>query len=328
MPSSDKIHIISQPGKQRELLHASLKARVINPGLHYGSDEQARKWLSLHKKYSPVATTADTLKIYKKAFAHAASYITGPYVQVISLGCGGGNKDAILVQQLQVRKKTAHYVPCDISNALVQEAAMRASRLAQPPRCTPVVCNLDDTADLAVWLKSGRRKFPTDTQRIVLFLGILPNMETDRVYRCLQYLLQPEDLLVVSANLAPGPDHDKSMRKILSQYDNPETHDWLLVLLDELGISREAGKLHFEIPGSTHHGEPLQIRVIFRFNRSVRIMVDHVIYHFQKNESLRLFFSNRHTMALMRKFQTRLGAVPLEEWKNSAGDEGILSAIV
>ncbi len=328
MSSSDKIHIISQPGKQRELLHASLKARVINPGLHYGSDEQARKWLSLHKKYSPVVTTADTLKIYKKAFAHAASYLTGSYAQVISLGCGGGNKDAILVQQLQVRKKTVHYVPCDISNALVQEAAMRTSRLAQPPRCTPVVCNLDDTADLAVWLKSSYRKFSSDTQRIFLFLGILPNMETDRAHRCLRHLLQPEDFLVVSVNLAPGPDHDKSMRKILLQYDNPETRDWLLVLLDELDIPREAGKLHFEIPGSPNQGEPLQIRVIFRFNQSVRIMLDDTIYHFRKNENLGLFFSNRHTMALMRKFQTRLGAVPLEEWKNSAGDEGILSSIV
>ena len=60
-------------------------------------------------------------------------------------------------------------------------------------------------------------------------------------------LIRPKDFLLFSANLAPGKNYAAGMKKILPQYDNAQTRDWLMTFLLDLGIEKCDGELRFEI---------------------------------------------------------------------------------
>ena len=49
--------------------------------------------------------------------------------------------------------------------------------------------------------------------------------------------MRPDDLLLLSANLSPGPYGSAAAQRILPQYDNPLAHAWFTGLLDSLGFA-------------------------------------------------------------------------------------------
>ncbi len=319
MPQPTLIHSSSR----NERLIASLQSRSIHPSLHYETAEQARKWLEIHRKHSP-AIRPDTIQIYRDATSHVASLCATSSVQVISLGCGGGNKDMLLLQSLIGRECRPHYFPCDISGGLVQEASVGARALSSNLPCTPVVCDLEHSARLASFLLP--LKSP-ETTRIFLFFGILPNMEPSMAAACLRALLHPGDHLLVSANLAPGTDANAGTRRVLPQYDNPETRDWLLTLIHDLGLSPDAGILHFRIEPSPDQASLRQIVAVYEFKNDSRIRIDQQTFAFKQGDTLRLFFSNRYTPALAQEFAGRLKVPNVRNWINVDGDEAVLAGI-
>ena len=130
------------PGNvRRELLH-SLRARRINHKFHYDSHKQAQKWLALHEACSPSRTDPGCAAIYDRAFAAAAERARAAKVEVIGLGCGGGQKDARLLRLLAGQGKEVSYTPCDVSLALVLTARQAAREAAGDLPCEPLVCDL------------------------------------------------------------------------------------------------------------------------------------------------------------------------------------------
>ncbi len=361
-----QIHPSASPVRQRALLHESLRTRVIHPRLHYESAEQTRKWLVLHRKYSPATNAADTGFIYNRAFTEIAAQFKpargqrkislGKGVQVISLGCGGGNKDVLLLRQFQKQGVAAHYIPCDISLGLVLEAAALAKKDAGAAQITPVLCDLTNAMDLSVLLNSKNfRGWP----RIFLFFGMLPSMEPSGARACLRSLLatvgrvpsspdggrlshgatstprrgtwpatKTKDRLVISANLFPASVSEAGKRRILSQYDNPETREWLFLFLRDLGVSPDAGKIRFEIRAPSSHSLPKRIEAGFQFRRAARISVDGKNHSFRRGDRISLFFSNRHTPILIRKFLSKLNVTSSSAWISASGEEGVFAGVV
>ena len=124
------IHPSQFPENVRRDLLASLRTRRVNHKFHYDSVKQTQKWLALHEAYSPARNDADCLATYDRAFAAAAAQIKARQVHVIGLGCGGGQKDAQLMKQLQARGKKISYTPCDVSVAMVLVARQAALAIA------------------------------------------------------------------------------------------------------------------------------------------------------------------------------------------------------
>ena len=83
--------------------------------------------------------------------------------------------------------------------------------------------------------------------RLVTFFGMIPNFEPQEILPKLASLIRPKDFLLFSANLAPGADYAAGMKKILPQYDNALTRDWLMTFLLDLGVERRDGELRFAI---------------------------------------------------------------------------------
>src|SRR5262245_36179891 len=226
---------------QRDLLD-SLHDRQVKHKFHYDSVQQTQKWLAVHQAYSPSRTDPDCEAIYHSAFVAAAERTISPRVAVIGLGCGGGQKDARLLRLLAQPERQLIYVPCDVSTAMVLVAQRTGSHVISDIR--PIVFDLATANDLSAVLNEVA---PRASARIVTFFGMIPNFEPRTILPRLAALLSPQDCLLFSANLAPGADYDTGVRKILPQYDNPMTRDWLATFLFELGAERTDGEIYFEI---------------------------------------------------------------------------------
>jgi len=312
--ASVRIHVSQFPENVRRDLLASLRARRINHKFHYDSVKQTQKWLALHQAHSPARTDADGRAVYARAFLAAAAKINSPAVHVIGLGCGGGQKDTQLLKLLKTGEREIVYTPCDVSTAMVLVARRTALAVVPEKNCFPFVCDLATADDLPQFLVS---RHPS----LVTFFGMIPNFEPQIILPKLAALVRPKDLLLFSANLAPGGDYAAGVKKILPQYDNPLTRDWLLAFLADLGVSLTAGRLQFAVEA----GSAGLKRVVadFHFSRTQRIEVDGERFDFRAGETLRLFFSYRYTPDRVREILARYGLEVREQWIARSEEEGV-----
>src|SRR5881394_2124428 len=234
------IHPSQFPEALRRDLLASLRARQLNHKFLYDGVKQTRKWLALHEACSPARLDLDCLEAYANAFGAAADRTAARRVHVISLGCGGGQKDLSLFQRLRQLGKQVSYTPCDVSLAMVLTARQSVLECVDSNDCFPLVCDLLTADDLAEVL---RRHTPVDATRLVIFFGLIPNFEPQMILPRLAEVLLPNDCLLLSANLAPGRDYAAGVERIRSLYDNAMTRDWLMTFLIDLGVEQDDGAL-------------------------------------------------------------------------------------
>ncbi len=321
------IHPSQFPAKVRRDLLASLRARRVNHKFHYDSVKQAQKWLALHQVYSPTRQDADCRTIYMKAFKAVAAQIKSRCVDVIGLGCGGGQKDTRLLKWLKARGKEVFYTPCDVSTAMVLTARQTALGVLPKETCFPLVCDLVTVDDLEKVVGSARcadrtprRGVPTPS-RLVTFFGMIPNFEPQDILPKLAALIRPKDFLLFSANLAPGADYAAGLKRILPQYDNALTRDWLMTFLLDLGVERRDGDLKFAIEDGRLGLKRVVAR--FHFRRACRIGIEDKAFHFKIGDSIQLFFSCRYTPERIAKILARYGLKVCEPWITQSEEEGV-----
>ena len=316
--ASVRIHESQFPASVRRDLLASLRSRKLNHKFHYDSIKQTQQWLALHQILAPSRTDADCAATYDRAFAGAVSKISSPDIHVVGLGCGGGQKDTRLLKLLKAGRKQIFYTPCDVSTAMVLVAREAALAVLPGKNCFPFVCDLA-TAEIQpeVFRKGG----PPQGASLVTFFGMIPNFEPPDILPKLAALLRPKDHLLFSANLAPGDDYAAGVAKVLPQYDNPPTRDWLMTFLLDLGVARHDGRLRFKIePGA---GGLRRIVARFHFLRAALVAVGAEQFDFNRGESFRLFFSYRYTPARVRQSLAQQGLAVSDEWITPSGEEGV-----
>jgi len=311
------IHASQFPEAVRRDLLESLRTRRVNHKFHYDSVRQTQKWLALHQAFAPSRRDKDVQAIYEQAFAAAANQMAAANITVIGLGCGGGQKDTRLLKLLAARGKRIAYVPSDVSTAMVLVARETAGAVVGDEMCFPLVCDLATATDLPVVLD---KLCPAGSARLLTFFGMIPNFESDHIVPRLAGLLRAGDRLLFSANLAPGADYTAGVQRVLPQYDNPLTRDWLMTFLTGLGVEPGDGEMRFAI--EDQHGLK-RIAAYFHFRRDRRIEVDSEKFEFRAGESIRLFFSYRHTAALVRTLLEPHGLRVLDEWIAPSGEEGV-----
>jgi hypothetical protein len=327
------IHPSQFPEKVRRDLLESLRARRVNHKFHYDSIKQTQKWLVLHQEYSPSRHDADCQAVYEQGFKVAAAKIKTPRVHVIGLGCGGGQKDTQLLKLLKARGREIFYTPCDVSTAMVLVARRTALAVVPEKSCFPFVCDLVTADDLPRIIWEGRhvgdpnfsgtaaRRPSQEGTRLLTFFGMIPNFEPQIILPKLASLIRKNDFLLFSANLAPGKNYATDVKKILPQYDNPLTRDWLMTFLLELGVGRSNGELRFSVEGGTLNLK--RIVADFHFTHRCRIEVENVVFDFRAGETIRLFFSYRYTPTLVRKLLGRHGLKVSEDWITKSEEEGV-----
>ncbi len=313
------IHPSQFPDAVRRDLLESLRTRRVNHKFHYDSVRQTQKWLALHQAYSPARNDADCQAVYEKGFAAATARVKKQSVHVIGLGCGGGQKDARLLKSLRSRGREVFYTPCDVSSAMVLTARQTALAVVPERHCFPFVCDLATTDDLRAVLDS---RVTAHALRIVTFFGMIPNFEPKQILPKLASLVRPKDFLLFSANLAPAKNYAAGVEKVLPQYDNPLTRDWLMTFLLDLGVECGDGALRFKIETDTTSGLKC-IAAGFHFVRARRIEVDGEDFGFRRGEVIRLFFSYRYTPERVQVALARHGLEVCGQWVAKSEEEGV-----
>jgi len=312
------IHESQFPENVRRDLMASLRSRAVNHKFHYDSVKQTQKWLALHQQFSPARYDKNCRAIYDQSFRAAAAEISSKNVHLIGLGCGGGQKDTRLLKLLKDAGKTIFYTPSDVSAAMVLTARKAALAVLPEKNCFPLVCDLATAKNPGDAFSS--RLMPR-ASRLLTFFGMIPNFEPQEILPKLAALVRPKDTLLFSANLAPGRDYAVGVKKILPQYDNPLTRDWLMTFLTDLGVEPSDGQLRFEIE-TTSIGLK-RIVAAFHFRRSRRIKVADENFYFAKGAKIRLFFSYRYTPSLITKILARYKLKVTTEWIAKSQEEAV-----
>ena len=313
------IHSSQFPENVRRDLLDSLRSRRVNHKFHYDSHRQTQKWLALHQAVAPSRNDADCARVYDAGFAAAAREIPAGGVHLVGLGCGGGQKDARLLRLLRGPGRELSYTPSDVSVAMTLVARNAALAVISADAIHPLVYDLAAADDLRATLDAQSRTGP----RLVTFFGMIPNFEPRLILSRLADALRPDDWLLFSANLAPGPDYAVGLKKILPQYDNELTREWLLTFLLDLGVERADGELRFWIEDDPDGLDLQRVAAYFHFARARRVELDGERFEFAAGEAVRLFFSYRHTPDRVRALLQGQGIKVLEEWITASGEEGV-----
>jgi uncharacterized SAM-dependent methyltransferase len=314
------VHASQFPDAVERDLAGSLRTRQVNHKFHYDSVKQTRKWLALHQALSPSRRDPECAAIYSRSFAEAVSRLDPRRTHLLGLGCGGGQKDARLLKMLRDAGKQVSYTPCDVSQAMVLVARETALAFVPEARCAPFVCDLASADDPSEALAQFA---PREAARLVTFFGMIPNFEPAMILPRLARLLRHEDLLLFSANLAPGSDYAAGLARILPQYDNLPTREWLLTFLLDLGVERTDGELIFGVEGDPAGSGLKRVAANFRFSQARQLALANERFAFGAGECLRLFFSYRHTPALVRDLLRKYGLHVLDQWVTESAEEGV-----
>jgi hypothetical protein len=292
----------------------------VNHKFHYDSVKQTQKWLALHQAYSPSRTDSDCAAIYDRGFEAVSQRIQAKRVHLIGLGCGGGKKDTRLLKLLHNTGKEVFYTPSDVSTAMVLLAREAAIEVIPEQNCTPLVCDLASARDLPEVID---KLAAADAARIITFFGMIPNFEPEAILPELSTFLRSEDLLLFSANLAPGSDYATGVHKILPLYDNALTRDWLMTFLLDLGVESNDGEIIFRIEGDRDVAGLKRVAAYFEFRQEKEISIDDQRFQFGPKKAIRLFYSYRHTPAIVRTLLHNCGIGVVDECIAKSEEEGV-----
>jgi SAM-dependent methyltransferase len=82
---------------------------------------------------------------------------------------------------------------------------------------------------------------------LVTLFGVLPNLPPLPLLKKIARFLRPEDLFLFSANLAPGTKGRSGALRVLPQYDNSPTREWLEAAVGHFRPRLPKGRLEFGI---------------------------------------------------------------------------------
>lgn len=319
-PANVAVHESAFPSRLIEQLAASLRARALEHKFLYLGLKQTLKWLALHEAHSPARHDPATAALYDQAFAAAGERASASILHVTGLAAGGGQKEAALLESLRARGKTVFFTPCDISLEMALTAYERAASRLKGLQCAPIVCDLARCPTLPALLKGID---PGGTRRLATFFGTIHNFAPGDVLPKILNIVRTGDLLLLGANLAPEDSYDEAIQRILPQYRNPETEEWLLSFLAEIGITPADGRL--EVDAAEAPGLPglSRIEMRFRFHRAAEAIAGGERIRFQAGEALRLFFSIRYTRTHIRRVLEAEGFTVARDWLSPSGEEGI-----
>jgi len=197
----------------------------LSPDALYASPKQVRLWHRVNRIHAPVHSRPEIDACLCRA-AEDGFRRGGKTEQVLILGCGTGEKELAFCQSGSSRPAMITLV--DVAPDLVATACAKAESAYPQAQIRTEVLNFLH-ADLTS-LVSAR-----PGGLVLCCFGILANQDPVGMLKEVAEWIRPGDRLVLGLNCVPGPD-DQDRARILPQYDNLETRQWLAAALERLGL--------------------------------------------------------------------------------------------
>lgn len=152
---------------------------------------------------------------------------------------------------------------------------------------------------------------------------MIPNFSPQKILPILNIFLTEGDLLLLSANLAPGSDYVQGIEKILPQYDNELTKDWLITVLEDVGVNRKNGIIVFGIKDDEENPKLKRVNACVELNNDVSFKLDEQLIEWKSKDKIGLFFSYRYTTAKLQEILSTYGINILNYWETANQEKGV-----
>ena len=257
----------------------------------YSSPALGRLWKQVHRSCSPFLRRPAVRRLYQKPAPPLLKLLRGPY-SLIALGCADGSKEALLLKKLP---KPAYVLAADTNLSLARRATQRL------PARKKAFRRIDLSRSLPAF------HLPPSTNKLFTLFGVLPNLDPLPLLRRLARRMRQGDLLLFSANLAPGTSGLDGARKVLPQYDNPPTRLWLGAAVRRFRPKLPPGRLEFGI-----HSDPRQrslARIEARWIAGQKTWI--------------VFASRRPTVSQIETWISKVGLRKVARFLDPRGEEGV-----
>ena len=249
----------------------------------------------MHLSCSPFLHRAELQRLHCLPSTRIRKHFGRQSYSLLALGCADGTKESLLLKKLP---KPTSLLALDTNLSLARRAALRLPAFHKSAR------RGDLTSSLSLqFLFSQLSSHPT----LITLFGVLPNLNPLPLLRSIRRLMKKDDLLLFSANLAPGQSSHTGALRILPQYDNRPTRNWL-----EAAILRYRPKLPKGHLGFGVFPDPKQ-KTLARIE--ARWISPRKIYT--------VFSSRRPTSSQVEAWIRSAHMRKLERYLDSLGEEGL-----
>ena len=271
-------------------MHPELPASAL-----YSHPSLGRLWKKAHLSYSPVLQRTELQRLYRLPATRIRKHFGCRSYSLLALGCADGTKESLLLKKLP---KPVSLLALDTNLSLARRAARRL------PAFQKAAHRADLTSSLSLQFLSSRLS-PHPT--LITLFGVLPNLNPLPLLRSIRRLMKKDDLLLFSANLAPGQSAHTVALRILPQYDNPPTRNWLEAAILRYRPKLPKGHLEFGV-----FPDPKQ-KTLARIE--ARWISPHKIHT--------VFSSRRPTSSQVEAWIRSAHMRKLERYLDSLGEEGL-----
>jgi Histidine-specific methyltransferase, SAM-dependent/Predicted nucleotide-binding protein containing TIR-like domain len=227
-----------------DLRDAIMEGARLPQKFQFAQPDGGHHWLRLCKSvsYHYYARAKALLRDNRQEIAGKVAEVLGTTaVDLISLGCGDGTKDELLLRAL-IDELPAHeyvyYYPIDISDSLLVETVrhianhgVRRDRL----RCKPVLGDFTDLKALAEIIN-----YRSNPNLFSLLGNALGSFDEEEIVGSIGGAMRPGDLVLIEANVGVPDDSSPLLKE-------DAAHQWDLSTLKALDISVDACKIEQEI---------------------------------------------------------------------------------
>ena len=201
----------------------------------YSHPSLGRLWKKVHLSCSPFLHRTELQRLHCLPSTRIRKHFGRQSYSLLALGCADGTKESLLLKKLP---KPISLLALDTNLTLARRAALRLPAFHKSAR------RADLTSSLSLqFLFSQLRPHPT----LITLFGVLPNLNPLPLLRSIRRLMKKDDLLLFSANLAPGQSSHTGALRILPQYDNRPTRKWLEAVIIRYRPKLPKGHLEFGV---------------------------------------------------------------------------------
>ena len=211
----------------------------------YSHPSLGRLWKKVHLACSPFLQRPALQRLYRLPSPRIRKHFGLRPYSVLALGCADGLKEFLLLQKLP---PPTVLLAADTNPSLARQATIRL------PARKKIWRKIDLTHELPASLSRALQPalfIPTSKTHklpiLVTLFGVLPNLPPLPLLKKIARFLRPEDLFLFSANLAPGTKGRSGALRVLPQYDNSPTREWLEAAVGHFRPRLPKGRLEFGI---------------------------------------------------------------------------------
>ena len=211
----------------------------------YSHPSLGRLWKKVHLACSPFLQRPALQRLYRLPSPRIRKHFGLRPYSVLALGCADGVKESLLLKKLP---PPTVLIAADTNPSLARQATIRL------PARKKIWRKIDLTHELPASLSRALQPalfIPTSKTHklpiLVTLFGVLPNLPPLPLLKKIARFLRPEDLFLFSANLAPGTKGRSGALRVLPQYDNSPTREWLEAAVGHFRPRLPKGRLEFGI---------------------------------------------------------------------------------